>query len=569
MTRIDQSAASAADLIAGGAEPPGLKTRRRRRTVCACGAGSSDPAVLTGNQRWGNSVRVGDMTIEQVVKDVRYGCRGLVRDRGFTATTAGTLSVGLALVTVVFTIFNAYVLRPFAVRDPYSLHALVWWSGGEGGRTFRWHEYQELRGRTDLFDGVVAERTRFVSCESGRAAASFVSGNYFETVGARVLLGRALAEFDARIPGSERVVVLTGQGWTRLFDRDPGVLGRSLTLNGETFAVIGVMREEFSGLDDSPRDLWLPITMYPTVMKQDLFGPAQPRDVAVTVRLRPGLAAGQAQSALTTFVARLTGKSEGARAELRPQATPAPLTLHLIAILSPVFAAFGLVLLASCANVSNIMLARGNARHREIGIRLSLGARRGRVIRQLLTEGALVTAAAGALAFALAALVLRAGTVLLFVMLPPTGAALVRVVPLEFDYRVFMFALLVGSAATIVFALVPALQATRLTLTHALRGEVTGTFRGSTLRNVLIVSQVTVSLVLLIASFTLVRNGVKVQATDIGLDTRGVYTVNQRARGESMVARAVTTLTSDPRIGGVAVTSRNPLSGQLPKTPAA
>ncbi|MGH9370689.1 MAG: ABC transporter permease, partial [Vicinamibacterales bacterium] len=284
------------------------------------------------------------MMIDHVGRDLRYGWRGLWRSRAFAATTVATLAVGLALVSVVFTIFNAYVLRPFAVRDPYSLHAVAWRSREAGGRTFRWNDYRALRERTDLFDGVVAERTRFVATEGGRTAVSFVSGDYFQVVGARVHLGRAVAEFDARVPGGAPAAVLSEQGWTRLFDRDPAVLGRSLMLNGQPFVVVGVMGAEFAGLDDSPRDLWVPITMYPDVVKQDLFGPAQTRDVTITVRLRSGISADQVQAALAPFIARALERTDDPRAEINPQATPAPFSLDLLALLSPVFAAFLLVL---------------------------------------------------------------------------------------------------------------------------------------------------------------------------------------------------------------------------------
>jgi predicted permease len=508
------------------------------------------------------------MTIEHLAKDLRYGWRALWRSRVFAATTVVTLAVGLALVTVVFTIFNAYVLRPFAVRDPYSLHAVTWLSRDAGGRTFRWNDYQELRERRDLFDAVIAERTRFVATEGGRVAASFVSGDYFETIGARTRLGRAVAPFDARIPGGDPVAVLTHQGSTRLFDRDPAVLGRSVVLNGLPFVVIGVMRDDFAGLDDSPRDLWVPVTMYPAVMKQDLFGPGETRDLTITVRLRPGVTPGHVQGALATFMPRAAGRSDDVRAEVTSQATAAPFSLDLLAMLSPVFAAFLLVLVTACANVSNIMLARANARHREIAIRLSLGASRGRVVRQLLTEGVLIAGLAAAGGLGLAAWLLRAGPVLLFLTLPPTAASLVRVVPLEFDHRVFLFAAVVSAAATMLFALVPALQATGLTLTHALRGDANASLRGATLRTILVTGQVAVSLVLLIVSATLVRNGMHIRATDIGFETRAVFSVNQRARGDKLMERAVTTLAADPGVADVVVTSKNPLFGQFPKTPA-
>ena len=504
--------------------------------------------------------------LEQFTQDLRYAARGLWHSRVFAATTVLTLAVGLGLVTVVFAIFNAYVLRPFAVHDPYSLHRIVWTAPDAFGGSFRWQEYEELRGRHDLFGDVIAESTRYVSSPSGPLLTAFVSGNYFEALGARVLLGRPLAGFDAGVSGGNPVAVLSDEGWARLFDRDPSALGQSIDLNGERLVVVGVMRPEFSGLDDMPRDLWVPVAMAGTVARQDLTGANQPREMVVVARPAAGVTPAQVQGALTPMMARIAERAD-VRAEARPQPTPNPLSFGLVATLSPVFAAFVLVLVAACANVSNVMLARANARHREIAMRLSLGASRGRLIRQLLTEGLLVALLSGVAALALASATLQAGTALFFATLPPTISALVRVVPLDLDGRVFLFALMVASCATLLFALAPAVRATRLSLTHALRGQPSATTRAATLRNGLVASQVAVSLVLLVGAVTLARNGVQVGATDLGLHTTGIISVNQRGQEGSFIRGAAEALAADPRIASIAVTSRNPLFGEFPKLP--
>jgi predicted permease len=506
--------------------------------------------------------------IDGVARDVRYGIRGLCRDRTFAATTVSTLAVALALVTVVFVVFNAYVLRPYAVRDPYSLHEIRWRSQGAGGRTFRWSDYQELRSRQDLFDAVIAERNRPVFSDGRPLVAAFVSGNYFETLGGRIRLGRGLADFDVETSGRNPVAILSHRAWTRLFDQDPAALGRELRLNDQTLVVVGIMHEEFWGLNDTPPDLWLPITMHGAVIRQDLVGANQPREVAVIGRLRAGLTAAQVEQALTPLMPRMADRSDAVRAEVLLQATPAPFSLELLAVLSPVFAAFLLVLAAASANVSNVMLARANARHREIGIRLSIGASRGRVVRQLMTEGLLISALAGLAGLALASLVLRTGLAVFFRMLPPSAAGATRIVPLEFDYRVFLFTFVVAGSVTVMFALLPALQATRMTLTHALRGELGRGVRSSTLRSLLVVSQVAVSVVLLVAAATLLRNGASIGSTDPGMDIDGVLSVTQSVSGEHhLIARAASVLALDPRVASIAVTSRNPLLGALPKMP--
>jgi hypothetical protein len=194
---------------------------------------------------------------EQLFSDLRYAWRGLWKSRAFTATTVLTLAVGLGLITVVFTIFDAYVLRPFAVRDPYSLHVVGWESKDMQGWRFSWREFLDLRGRRDLFEDVSAERTQFVLSGGRQLYAGFVSGNYFDMLGARVSQGRPLADFDVQAPGRNAVAVLSDQAWARLFNRDASAIGRTIELNREPLVIVGVMRPEFSGLDDSPRDLWV------------------------------------------------------------------------------------------------------------------------------------------------------------------------------------------------------------------------------------------------------------------------------------------------------------------------
>jgi predicted permease len=514
------------------------------------------------------------MPFEQLAREIRYAARGLWRDRPFTLTTVSTLTVAIALVTVVFTIFNAYVLRPYAVRDPYSLYEVRWHTrpaGGSGtrwaqaGRTFRWSDYQELQRHGAVFDAVIAERNRSVTSDGNSLVAAFVSGNYFETLGGRVQLGRSLATFDTLTPGAGAVIVLSDQTWTRYFDRNPGVIGTAVRLNDQLLTVVGVMAEEFVGLNDTPPVLWVPATMHGAVVRQDLFGVQQPRELAVIARLRKDTTPEQAAAALAAVMPELTGRPAPVTAELAPQATPAPLTLELIGVLSPVFAAFAVVLLAACANVSNVMLARATARQTEIAMRLSLGASRGRVVAQLLTEGFLIAVMAGVAALGLAGLVIRIGLQALFLTLPPSAAAITRVVPLDFDYRVFAFTLAISGLTTILFALVPALKATRGALTAALRGEAAG-MRASTLRNVLVVGQVTASLVLIVLATTLVRNAVALKRTDVGFDTTALFSIRQRAAGPQLLSRAYDALISDARFSSIALTSRNPLFGELPKT---
>ena len=389
---------------------------------------TEDEARSRARRNFGNVTRARERFHErqhfvwpgQLAQDLRYAWRGLWYSRAFLATTVLTLAVGMSLVSVVFGVFNAYVLRPFAVHDPYSLYAVGWRSQEAAGSGFRMQDYEDLQGRSDIFDGVIAETPRSVVSNNRALAVGFVSGNYFAMLGVRMRLGRGFAPSDAAVPGSEAVAVLSEQAWTTLFDRDPLILGRTIDLGGQDLVIIGVASGTFAGLDQAPKDAWVPITMYGPLGGGDLFAAPQKRQVQITARLRHDRVAQEAQTSLAfePFETRVSGRLDAVRATLQQRATPVRMSASGYALLSPVFAAFGLVLLAACANASNVMLARANARHREIGIRLSIGASRGRVVRQLLTEGFLISVLAAGLGLVLAQVFLRVGVFAFLEMLP-------------------------------------------------------------------------------------------------------------------------------------------------------
>jgi predicted permease len=522
--------------------------------------------VTRARERYHESGRL--IWLEQFARDIGYAWRGLRRSPAFAATTVLTLAVGLGIVTVVFAAFSAYVLRPFAVRDPYSLYLLSWRAQEAGGRQWQWRDYESLRQHRKVFDSVIATTRRPMMTNGQSVYVGFVTGNYFDALGPHIALGRGLVPGDALTPGGDPVAVLTDRAWTKLFERDPAVLGREVVLNGHRFVVVGIAAPGFEGIAEVPEDLWVPLTMHDVVTAGNLLAPDS-RGLVLTVRLARGIRPEQVPGAipLEPFETRVKGRIDPVRAVLTPQATPAPLTLAGVALLSPIFAAFGLVLVAACANASNVMLARANARHREIGIRLSIGASRARIVRQLVTEGLLIAVVAGAVGLVLARVLLSVALYAVLSLLPTAIALRVALVPFDFDYRVFLFSFLVAGATTLIFALVPALQATRLTLTDALRGQVTAVFRGTTLRRLLITGQVAVSLLLLIIAATFIRNGAAIRSADFGLDPHGVVSVRTQRGGQPMLRRAYDTLAGDARVAEVAVTNRNPLFGDTMTVP--
>jgi predicted permease len=493
--------------------------------------------------------------IEQFWQDLRYAWRTMRQSPAFVATTVLTLAVGLGLLTIAFTIFNAYVLRPYAVRDPQELHAIRWQARGGGGGGFGWNDYDELNQRTDVFLAVVAEHTRFVSSNGRPLMTGVVSLNYFDALGPAMLLGRGLSAIDAAGVGNPAVI--SEAAWTRLFDRDPSVLGRELDLSGRAHTVVGVLGPQFVGLSDEPKDVFVAVTQEWRAPRQ--AGGSNPRETQVFARLRGDVTRVQAESALLPLMTAIFSNQEQVRAEVLPQPTPNSLSVPLMAALSPVFAAFVLVLVTACANVSNAMLARAIARHREIAVRLSIGASRGRVVRQMLTEGLVIAIVSGLAALALAAFGIQAVTAAFLTTLPPSVAQIIRLVPITVDTRVFIFALAVAASTTMVFALLPALQSSRVSLTDAMRGRGSVGRRGSRLRNALVVSQVTVAIVLVITAVTLWRNGANLSALDVGFETQGLTSINVRGPHEELIRPLAEALRSDPRVAEVAVTSGNPL----------
>jgi predicted permease len=382
--------------------------------------------------------------------------------------------------------------------------------------------------------------------------------NYFDALAPAMAQGRGLSRIDAA--GAGDPVVLSHQAWVTVFNRDPSAVGRDLEINGRRFTVVGVLAPAFSGLGDFPRDVFLLRTAWSDASSRG--GPSETRETEIMVRLRPGVSADAAARALTPVMATLVEAKDAVRADVRPQSSPNALSLEMLAIVSPVFAAFVLVLVTACANVSNVMLARAIARHREIAVRLSIGASRGRIVRQLLTEGVLLAVLAGAGGLALAAWGLRLATLAIFSTLPPSVAPILRFAAMPLDARVFAFALAASAAATVLFALLPALQASRLSLIDALRGQGGAVRRGSRLRNALVVAQVAVALVLVVTALTLARNGAAVGRIDLGYDTAGILSINVRGEQDDLARPLAVRLAADPRVAEIAVTSGNPLFNQ-------
>lgn len=475
--------------------------------------------------------------LDSVAQDLRYAWRGLSTSKLFTATAVLTLGIGLGLNTVLFTLFNAYVLRPFAVRNSGELHQLRRTAQAGGSWEFSVREFSELRRRHDVVSDVAALAYSFLPGPQTYFVV-MVSGNYFQMLGRAAALGRTFTD-DLAGPGSDPHLVLSHSAWVTKFGQDPNILGRKVMLQGAPFEVIGVMPEDYAGTESATPDFWVPFTMAHRLMEAspEPFAPEQPRQFRLLVRLRSDVSPAQAEDALTPYLRAsavgLYDDTRSVRAKLESRATPIALGPQLLAFFSPVFAAFALVLMAACANVANMLLARMTNRQREIGVRLSLGASRGRMVRQLLVESLLIALLAGVVGVAVSQLAVVFGERIFMASLGPEFAPLVRLHSLEMDYRVVTFVVAAALVITILFGLLPALQASRLNLVQALRGEFSNRVRPSKLRSAMVINQVTVCVVLLVLSGVLFRNVANFRTRDTGLRVKDVMEVtvtNERAR---------------------------------------
>ncbi|HQX83403.1 MAG TPA: ABC transporter permease, partial [Vicinamibacterales bacterium] len=533
---------------------------REAARLAAAGADPADAQRLA-RRRFGSVALVADQCrderrtafVDTTVRDVKYAFREFRRAPLTAFTITATIALGLGIVAVVFMFYSAMFLRAddvpepdrlFEVRRPPEPGAGAWVA-------FTRPDYEALRSQTTVFTDSVAMLNGVAARVDGRTFnGTLVTSNFFETIGAAPLLGRTLGRGDDEQPGSEPVIVLSHRGWTQFFERDPNVVGRSVELNGHPYQVVGVMAAGFRGLGITPPDFWTPLGRL-SQLRQSSSGKEDSYAIDIVGRLKPDVSVEAATAALSAWaVANPALKEAGGRPKsIRLVARRGSLPISALDGLlgfAPLFLAFGLILLIGCANVANLLLARGLARQREIGIRLSLGASRRLIIRQLLTESLLLASVSAAGGLLVARLTLDAAVRVATAVMPPELSELISLAALAADWRVFVF--LAGGAvfATVLFGLAPAIQSTRVELIRTMRGEITRDARPGRARNALVAVQVSASALLLIAAAVFLRGMMSASAVQPGLRTQD--TVFLEMTNENRRAALVQAVESDSSV---------------------
>ncbi len=467
-------------------------------------------------------------------------------------TIVTTVALGLGLVAVVFTFLNAVIFRVDEVRKPHELFAVERQrSATAEPESFTRPQYDALVRETGVFSDAFAMTDVDSRIDDRRLEGSLVTGNFFHVLGVGAARGRTLTPSDDEL-GGRPALVLSHRGWSRHFASDPGVLSRVVLVNGVPFQVVGVMPEGFRGLVVAAPDFWAPLSLLGQFRRM-YAGREDSVGITIVGRLKPGLSRGQALAELRVWDSRRAAESgverPAANLVLEPKQGTVPLSAETLMLFTPLFLAFGLILMIGCANVANLLLARGLARQREIGIRLAIGASRRRIIWQLLTENLLLALVSAAIAFGISRLVLEAVVYAVTSTLPPDFGDIRLAAPPP-DWRVAVFLVAGAMVSTMFFALAPALQATRFELVRAVRGEVVRDGRPGRARNVLVGLQVTASVLLLICAAVFLRSALAAATIDPGIraaDTVIVSIANEQMRGATLEA-----VTNDPSVALVA-----------------
>ena len=523
--------------------------------------------------------------LRDLPQDLRYGWRALRKSPGFALVAILTIALAVGASTAVFTMVNTFFLNSLPIHDVSHLAAVYTMPQNADARSttpqqLSFLDLKDYQERTHVFKNLAGYTSPVaVSFSEGKGAdrvfAEIVTGNYFQTLELAPVIGRFLTADEHQAPGGDPVVVIGYGMWQRRFGGRPSAIGRVIYINERPFTIIGVAPQSFKGVNAifGP-DLWIPSMMAEQVLPAQSRNALKVRSKALFTgagRLRPGVSMAQAQADLRTIAAAL-------RVEY-PDADAA----RTVSVLSVSDAALGsyfgqqllfgsivltaivtLVLLIACSNVANLLLAKAAARRQEIAVRLALGARRSRLIRQLLTESMLLAVMSGVLGYGFAV----AGCRFLWSFRPPEVAQ--NFVDLKIDAAVLGFALVVSLASGLIFGIAPALESSRAGLVENLKEDTLGSGRSRRafrLGNLLVVGQVAFSLIALVTASLFLRSMVRASAIDPGFETQhlALFILNpgqvgyDKARTENFYREARARMSAQPGVISVSWSSNLPL----------
>jgi putative ABC transport system permease protein len=476
--------------------------------------------------------------VELLIQDLKHAFRMFRQNRAFTAAAIAALALGIGANTAIFSVVSAVLLKPVPFPDPDRVVLFMNTSPQGSGPNASPAKFAHWRQQTTVIQDATAFRTNVVNYTGGQfpeqLRAGEVSADYFRLFGARVVMGRTFTPEEDR-PGGEKVAVLSYGLWTRRFSADPGIIGKTISLSGDPFVIIGVIGPEFDIAEFGQVPvLWIPFQLDPNTVDQGHFFQA-------AARLKPGVTLEQAQERLKLSANEFRTKFPQALQENNSFSVEGMQQVYVrnarptLLILS---AAVAFVLLIACANVANLLLVRATARRREVALRAAIGAGRGRIIRQLLTESVSLSVIGGAIGLVLGILGIRALLTINTAGLPRIGeqGGLVGV-----DWRVLAFTAAVSVATGIVFGLIPALQSSRTDLNRTLKDSIIqsgATFRYNKSRSILVVVEVALALLLLVGSALLIRTLVNLRNVNPGFDASNVLTMRMSLAGQKYASTA-------------------------------
>src|SRR5262245_11478136 len=512
--------------------------------------------------------------METLFHDLRFGFRRLIKTPGFAVIAVLSLALGIGANTAVFSLVNLILFRPLPVADPEKVVSVS--AVGKNGElaAFSYPNYIDFRDRNEVLSGLLLSRFVVVSLSRNgnneKVWGDLVSGNYFDVLGVKPALGRTFLPEEDKTRLSHPVVVIRNSLWQSRFGGDPSIVNNDVLINGRKFRVIGVTPAGFKGTEVvyTP-EIYVPFAMQKWVEPEsDYLDKRGESSMFAVGRLRPGVSAAQAEASLNLLAAQLAkdfpNENEGLGIQVIPPGFIIPQFRNaMLGVSAALMGLVGLVLLIACTNLANLLLARATERGKEIAIRLSIGAGRARIVRQLLTESVMLAVTGGLVGVALAQLIINS----IMALKPPIAIPIT--LELHLDWRVLVFSMLVSVITGVLFGLVPALQATKPDLIPALKGAASQSgVRRSVLRNSLVVAQIAVSLLLLIAACLTLRAVQRLRAMNPGFNPENVLMMNfdlklqgyQTGAGEQLRKQLLNRVESLPGVQSASITGFMPLS---------